>query len=75
MVNDSMDFTQIRELLQVTDGNLASHSRALEKVDYIKVEKTFVGRKPNTTFKATQLGKKAFQQHLDALEALLKQNR
>ncbi len=75
MVNDTLDFTRVRELLQVTDGNLASHSRALEKAGYINVEKTFVGRKPNTTYMATKEGKKAFQLHLDALEALLKQNR
>ncbi len=72
VVNDSLDFNALKELLGVTDGNLASHLKALEKVDYIDVQKQFVGRKPNTQYEATQNGKKAFSAHLDALEALLK---
>ncbi len=72
MVNDSLDFNALKELLNTTDGNLASHASALEKVEYIEVKKQFVGKKPNTTFSATKLGKKAFNMHLDALEKLLK---
>jgi DNA-binding HxlR family transcriptional regulator len=72
MVNDSLDFNRLKELLDVTDGNLASHLKALEKVAYIDVEKQFVGRKPNTRYSATKLGKKAFNDHLNTLEALLK---
>lgn len=72
MVNDSLDFNALKELLNTTDGNLASHASALEKVEYIEVKKQFVGKKPNTTFTATKLGKKAFNMHLDALEKLLK---
>lgn len=72
MVNDSLDFNTLKELLGVTDGNLASHLKALEKVDYIDVQKQFVGRKPNTQYVATLPGKKAFSAHLDALEMLLK---
>jgi len=53
-------------------GNLASHSSALEKTGYILIEKRFVGKKPNTTFKATKEGKAAFQEHLQALEELIK---
>ncbi len=72
MVNDSLDFNRLKELLDVTDGNLASHLKALEKVDYIVVQKQFVGRKPNTRYSATQAGKKAFEDHLISLETLLK---
>ena len=68
MVNDSLDFNTLKDLLGVTDGNLASHLKALEKVEYIDVQKQFVGRKPNTQYAATQQGKKAFSAHLDALE-------
>lgn len=71
MVNDSLDFNALKELLEVTDGNLASHTRALESLQYIDVEKSFVGRKPNTKFSITAKGKKAFEQHLSALEQLL----
>ena len=72
MVNESLDFNRLKELLEVTDGNLASHLKALEKVYYINVQKQFVGRKPNTQYSATTEGKKAFHDHLNALEALLK---
>lgn len=72
VVNDSLDFNALKELLGVTDGNLASHLKALEKVEYIDVQKQFVGRKPNTQYEATKTGKKAFGAHLDALESLLK---
>lgn len=72
MVNDSVEFTQLKELLQVTDGNLASHIAALEKAGYLEVTKQFVGKKPNTTYSVTRSGRKAFGEHLDALEKLLK---
>lgn len=72
MVNDTLDFKRIKELLQLTDGNLASHSKALEQAGYILIEKRFIGKKPNTTYQATKAGKKAFQQHLQALEDLIK---
>ena len=71
MVNESADFNTLKELLGVTDGNLASHTRALENEHYIAVEKTFIDRKSNTRYKATQKGKKAFQEHLDALERII----
>ena len=71
MVNESADFNTLKELLGVTDGNLASHTRALENEEYIVVEKTFIGRKSNTCYKATPEGKKAFQEHLDALERII----
>lgn len=72
MVNDWVEFKTLREALGVTDGNLASHIKALEKEDYIEVRKAFVGKKPQTSYRATVAGRKAFNDHLDALEALLK---
>ena len=72
MVEESVDFGKLKETLQLTDGNLASHLSALEKCDYIKVTKSFIGKKPNTSYSATKQGKKAFSDHLDALEALIK---
>ncbi len=72
MANDTADFNMLKETLELTDGNLASHSNALEKAGYVLVEKRFVGKKPNTTFKASKKGKKAFQDHLQNLEALIK---
>ena len=71
MVNESADFTTLKELLGVTDGNLASHVKALENENYILVEKQFIGKKPNTSYKATLEGKKAFQEHINALEKLI----
>lgn len=72
MVNDTQDFTTLKDLLGVTDGNLASHLKALEKRDYIKYKKEFLDRKPNTIYAATAKGKTAFQKHLNAIEQLLK---
>lgn len=71
-VNDSLEFNALKELLEVTDGNLASHLKALEKENYIEVIKTFLDRKPNTRYYITADGKKAFQNHLNALEKLIK---
>lgn len=73
MVNDWADFNALKEALVLTDGNLASHLTALEKAGYVGVRKGFIGRKPNTSFQATEAGRKAFQEHLDALETLLRQ--
>ena len=75
MVNDRYDFNSFKELLDTTDGNLASHLKALEKEEYILVHKSFLGRKPNTNYEATENGKKAFKQHLEALEKLIKQQK
>ncbi|MCW3083048.1 MAG: transcriptional regulator [Bacteroidetes bacterium] len=73
MVNDRVEFSALKEMLDITDGNLASHISALEKLEYIEVQKQFIGKKPNTTYLVTRVGKKAFNEHLDALEKLLKQ--
>jgi DNA-binding MarR family transcriptional regulator len=72
MVNDKVEFSVLKEMLDITDGNLASHISALEKIEYIEVKKQFIGKKPNTTYNVTKAGKKAFNEHLDALEKLLK---
>lgn len=71
MVNDWVDFSEMKNLLEITDGNLASHSNALEKVSYIEVKKEFVGKKPKTSYRVTQSGRSAFTEHLNALEKLL----
>lgn len=71
MVNEFADFKTLKELLGATDGNVASHTKTLEKQHYIKVEKSFIDRKPNTRYLVTDTGRKAFQNHLDALEKLL----
>jgi DNA-binding MarR family transcriptional regulator len=75
MVNETYDFTSLKDLLDVTDGNLASNLKALEKEEYIIIHKSFVGRKPNTNYQASAKGKKAFQEHLNALEQLIKQQK
>ena len=75
MVNESVDFLTLKELLDVTDGNLASHITALEKADYIAVKKEFVGKKTKTSYVVTSLGRKEFNLHLNALEKILKQRK
>ncbi len=71
MVNDWVDFNEMKQLLNITDGNLASHSSALEKNTYIEIKKEFVGKRPRTSYRVTQIGREAFQKHIDALEAML----
>lgn len=71
MVNDTLDFNALKDLLELTDGNLASHLKALEQQGIILVSKQFVGRKPSTTYRATDHGKNLFRQHLAALEELI----
>lgn len=72
MVNETMSYNDLKELLQVTDGNLASHLKGLEENGYLKVQKGFIGRKTNTTYSVTKAGEKAFKQHIDALETMIK---
>lgn len=74
MVNDEADFNRLKELLNLTDGNLASHTRALEELGYISYKKSFVGRKTKTSFMATTEGRQAFTEHIAALEKFLKSN-
>jgi DNA-binding PadR family transcriptional regulator len=72
MVNEWVEFKTLKELLKVTDGNLASHLSALEKKLLIEVNKEFVGKKPRTTYNVTNEGKRLFNKHLEALEALIR---
>jgi len=74
-VNEGMDFNSLKKMLNLTDGNLAAHMATLETKRYIKVEKEFVGKKSLTTYSITQSGKKAFSEHIDAVEKLIKQCR
>lgn len=72
MVNAEMSFNDLKELLDVTDGNLASHMKPLEEQKFIKVEKSFIGRKTNTRYRITRAGEKAFTAHVDALENMIR---
>lgn len=72
MVNDSFDFNSLKEALNVTDGNLASHLKALEDKGLVKAKKQFIGRKPNTSYAITMQGVQLFKEHLNALENLIK---
>lgn len=72
MVNDWVDFTEMKTLLNITDGNLASHSSALEKSAYIEIKKEFVGKKPKTSYRVTNMGRASFVSHLNSLERLFK---
>ncbi len=75
MVRGEVDFNSMKQLLDVTDGNLASHLAALEREGYLRVRKEFVGRKPQTSYAITEAGRKAFAEHVEALERLLKKAR
>lgn len=75
VINDKKEFKELKDLLDLSDGNLASHLRGLEKVGYISVKKKFIDRKPNTTYSVTKEGRKAFEDHLKTLEAFLKRKK
>lgn len=72
MVNAEVNFNQLKELIDITDGNLASHLKSLEENGFVKVEKGFIGRKTNTTYKVTRNGEKAFRAHIEALERMIR---
>jgi DNA-binding MarR family transcriptional regulator len=72
VVNESVNFNELKELIEVTDGNLASHLKTLEESGFIKVQKGFIGRKTQTTYSVTKAGERAFKQHLEALEAMIR---
>jgi DNA-binding HxlR family transcriptional regulator len=72
MVNDSLNFNDLKALIDVTDGNLATHMKTLEENKFIEVKKGFIGRKTNTTYSITRAGEKTFRSHLDALEQIIK---
>lgn len=69
---DEVDFTYLRDLLGVTDGNLGAHLRKLEDAEYISIKKTFVERKPRSYITATNTGRNVFQEHVSALEEILR---
>ena len=73
-VNETLDFNSLKDYLDITDGNLASHIKALEKEEFIGIEKSFIGKKPNTRYFITKEGREAFKLHLEALEQFLKSN-
>ncbi|NOZ34781.1 MAG: transcriptional regulator [Chlorobi bacterium] len=73
MIHDKVDFNTLKDTLNLTDGNLASHLRALENKKYIEYSKEFAGRKTQTTYKTTVPGRHAFTEHINALEKLIKE--
>lgn len=75
VANDGYEFNALKDMLSISDGNLASNIKALEREKYITVSKSFIDRKPNTKYKITERGRNAFKKHLDALEAVLKQQK
>lgn len=75
MVNESIDYTELKAILDITDGNLASHLTHLEKNELISYEKQFIGKKPNTKYSATTLGRLLFNSHLDNLSKLIKDSK
>jgi len=72
MVNEDVNFNDLKALIHVTDGNLATHLKTLEEQNYIHVQKGFIGRKTNTIYSITKAGEKAFRAHIDALEKIIK---
>ena len=72
MVNEEMSFNDLKQMLEVTDGNLATHLVNLEENGFIKVHKGFIGRKTNTTYSVTKNGEKAFNDHITVLETMIK---
>lgn len=72
MVNDEVNFNDLKQMLEVTDGNLATHLQTLDESGYIKVHKGFIGKKTNTTYSITRVGEKAFKEHIDGLEKMIK---
>jgi DNA-binding MarR family transcriptional regulator len=72
MVNEEINFNDLKQMLEVTDGNLATHLVTLEQNGFLKVKKGFIGRKTNTTYSITRAGEKAFADHITALENMIK---
>jgi DNA-binding MarR family transcriptional regulator len=72
LINAEVSFNELKQLLELTDGNLASHLINLEENGFVKVHKGFIGRKTNTTYSITKAGEKAFKDHLQALENMIR---
>ena len=70
-VNDWISYKEVKNLLNLTDGNLASHIQALERINFLEIKKQFIGKKPLTTYRVTELGKNAFKDHISGLEILI----
>ena len=70
-VNEWVSYKEIKNILDLTDGNLASHIYALEKINFIEIKKQFIGKKPLTTYRVTKIGKNAFKEHISGLEKLI----
>jgi hypothetical protein len=75
MVNDWVDFSTLKDMLDISDGNLASHIKALESEQYIEITKRFIGKKPNTSYRATVMGRNDFNEHLNILETIIRQKK
>ncbi len=71
-VNESVDFSTFKEMLELSDGNLSSHLSALENENYVSVNKQFVGKRPKSIYTATEIGRKAFSDYLNALDVFIK---
>jgi DNA-binding MarR family transcriptional regulator len=72
-IDESMEFTFLRDLLELTDGNLGAHLRKLEEAGYLEIEKMFVERKPKSFIALTASGRRAFKEHVKALRTILKE--
>ena len=72
MVNEEISFNDLKQMLEVTDGNLATHLVNLEENGFIKIHKGFIGKKTNTTYAITKSGEKAFNEHIKALEEMIR---
>ncbi|MDG1237745.1 MAG: transcriptional regulator [Flavobacteriales bacterium] len=70
-VNEWISYKEVKNLLDLTDGNLASHIQALEKINFLEIKKQFIGKKPLTTYRITEIGKNAFKDHVSGLEKLI----
>jgi len=74
-VNDSLSFNELKALLKTTDGNLSVHARKLEDASYVTCTKSFEGRIPKTEYRLTGAGRRALEQYLDHMEALIRVTR
>ncbi len=74
-VNDTLTFSDLKKLMDTTDGNLSVHARKLEEAEYIACTKSFEGRMPKTQYRLTAIGRRALERYLDHMEALIRATR
>jgi len=74
IANEELPFKALKEYLEVTDGNLSTHLSKLEKAEYVRIEKTFEGKRPKTVVHITEIGRKAFKKYIDALKIFVEEN-